>query len=115
MQLYRIPFLKFVVILALENDLTDLKRISVFFRFLNRDRSFYLCLYELFLQITLIVLTAALFVMSLYDMIFSKREGGDPTKVTVPVEARTYGNPGFRERRVPANSKYTHPPSQLSM
>lgn len=45
--------------------------------------------------------------MSLYDMIFSRREGGDPTKVTVPVEARTYGNPGFRERAgVPVNSKY---------
>lgn len=43
--------------------------------------------------------------MSLYDMIFSRREGGDPTKVTVPVEARTYGNPGFRERGVPISSK----------
>lgn len=46
--------------------------------------------------------------MSLYDMIFSRREGGDPTKVTVPVEARTYGNPGFRERGGPVSSKYSY-------
>lgn len=45
--------------------------------------------------------------MSLYDMIFSRRDGGDPTKVNVPVEARTYGNPGFRDRGVPVSSKYS--------
>lgn len=37
--------------------------------------------------------------MSLYDMFFARREGGDPTTVSVPVEATTYGNPGFREQR----------------
>lgn len=43
--------------------------------------------------------------MSLYDMLFSRREGGDPTKVNIPVEPRTYGNPGFRERGSTNNSK----------
>lgn len=36
--------------------------------------------------------------MSIYDMLFARREGGDPTNVAVPVEPTTYGNPGFRER-----------------
>ncbi|XP_025835985.1 uncharacterized protein LOC108739743 [Agrilus planipennis] len=54
-----------------------------------------------YIQILLIILTALLFVASLYDTFFSRKEGGDPTKaVTVPTEATTYGNPGFRERAV---------------
>lgn len=46
----------------------------------------------------LILLNAILFVMSLYDMLFARKEGGDPTKTAVSVESTTYGNPGFRER-----------------
>lgn len=39
-------------------------------------------------------------------MIFSKKDGGDPTKPVVPpVDSTTYGNPGFRER--PTNGNYT--------
>ncbi|CAH1105521.1 unnamed protein product [Psylliodes chrysocephalus] len=52
-----------------------------------------------YIQVLLIILNAALFVMALYDMFFARREGGDPTTVSVPVEATTYGNPGFRETR----------------
>ncbi|KAJ8919399.1 hypothetical protein NQ315_016492 [Exocentrus adspersus] len=52
-----------------------------------------------YIQILVIVLNSALFVMSLYDMFFARREGGDPTTVSLPVEATTYGNPGFREQR----------------
>lgn len=52
-----------------------------------------------YIQILLIILNAVLFVMSLYDMIFSRRDGGDPTKsVSIPVESTTYGNPGYRDR-----------------
>lgn len=52
----------------------------------------------IYIEILSIVLNSCLFVMSLYDMLFSKREGGDPTTVSMPVESTTYGNPGFRER-----------------
>lgn len=51
-----------------------------------------------YIQIMLILLNAILFVMSLYDMLFARKEGGDPTKTAVSVESTTYGNPGFRER-----------------
>ncbi|XP_063911673.1 uncharacterized protein LOC135128637 [Zophobas morio] len=51
-----------------------------------------------YIQILLIVLTVILFVMSIYDVLFARREGGDPTTVAVPMEGATYGNPGFRER-----------------
>ncbi|XP_019870455.1 uncharacterized protein LOC109598985 isoform X2 [Aethina tumida] len=51
-----------------------------------------------YIQILLIFLNCVLFVMSIYDMLFARREGGDPTNVAVPVEPTTYGNPGFRER-----------------
>ncbi|KAB0792879.1 hypothetical protein PPYR_12499 [Photinus pyralis] len=52
-----------------------------------------------YIQVLLIILNAVLFVMSLYDLIFSRRDGGDPTKsVSIPVEATTYGNPGYRDR-----------------
>lgn len=59
---------------------------------ITRGPSFYI-------QILLIFLEGTLFVMSLYDMLFSRRDG-DPTNVSMPVEATTYGNPGFRERGV---------------
>ncbi|GLV35357.1 uncharacterized protein CBL_01493 [Carabus blaptoides fortunei] len=53
-----------------------------------------------YIQVLLILLNAILFVMSLYDMLFSRRDGGDPTQVatTTVNDATTYGNPGFRER-----------------
>lgn len=51
-----------------------------------------------YLEILAIILNSALFVMSLYDMLFARREGGDPTTTAMPVEPTTYGNPGFRER-----------------
>ncbi|XP_066146673.1 uncharacterized protein [Euwallacea fornicatus] len=51
-----------------------------------------------YIEILSIVLNSCLFVMALYDMFFAKREGGDPTTAAVPVEATTYGNPGFRDR-----------------
>lgn len=31
-------------------------------------------------------------------MLFARRAGGDPTQVAAPMEATTYGNPGFRDR-----------------
>lgn len=46
-----------------------------------------------------IILNAILFIMAIYDMIFARRDGGDPTMpTTVPNEGTTIGNPGFRER-----------------
>ncbi|XP_017768407.1 PREDICTED: uncharacterized protein LOC108556708 isoform X2 [Nicrophorus vespilloides] len=54
-----------------------------------------------YIQIMLILLNSILFVMSLYDMIFARRDGGDPTTVTATTEATTYGNPGFRDRPNP--------------
>ncbi|KAJ3631335.1 hypothetical protein MTP99_012469 [Tenebrio molitor] len=51
-----------------------------------------------YIQILLIVLTVILFVMSIYDVLFSRRDGGDPTRVAAPLEGATIGNPGFRER-----------------
>ncbi|EFA01532.2 uncharacterized protein LOC656681 [Tribolium castaneum] len=51
-----------------------------------------------YIQILLIVLTVILFAMSVYDVLLSRREGGDPTRVAVPMEGATFGNPGFRER-----------------
>lgn len=49
----------------------------------------------------MIVVTVALFVMALYDVLFAFRTGGDPTE---PAEissapATTYNNPGFRDGR----------------
>lgn len=52
-----------------------------------------------------IILNSALFVMTLYDTLFARRDGGDPTKMSKPIEPTTYGNPGFRERRAPTNGK----------
>lgn len=58
-----------------------------------------------YIQIMLILLNSILFVMSLYDVIFTRRDGGDPTRVSTVVQPATYGNPGFRERAtIPASS-----------
>uniref|UniRef100_A0AAR5Q8Z7 MARVEL domain-containing protein n=2 Tax=Dendroctonus ponderosae TaxID=77166 RepID=A0AAR5Q8Z7_DENPD len=51
-----------------------------------------------YLEVLSIILNSCLCVMSLYDMFFSRREGGDPTTTSMPVEPTTYGNPGFRDR-----------------
>ena len=46
--------------------------------------------------------------MALYDVIFSRRHGGDPTMPQghdpTGEDATTYNNPGFRERRTNNNS-----------
>ncbi|CAG9762436.1 unnamed protein product [Ceutorhynchus assimilis] len=51
-----------------------------------------------YIEVLSILLNSSLFVMSLYDMFFARREGGDPTTMAMPVEPTTYGNPGFRDR-----------------
>ncbi|XP_022901530.1 uncharacterized protein [Onthophagus taurus] len=49
-----------------------------------------------YVQIMFIVLNAILFVMSLYDLIFSRKPGGDPTKEGItPTGGGTLENPGF--------------------
>jgi len=54
-----------------------------------------------YIQIMLILLNSILFVMSIYDVLFSRRDGVDPTRSAAPPkEPTTYGNPGFRERGV---------------
>jgi len=54
------------------------------------------------LQIVAIVLTIALFVAALYDVIYSRSPGGDPTMAldaSSPGSATTFNNPGFKEPR----------------
>lgn len=53
-------------------------------------------------QIGLIVLNFLLFVAAIYDLIFSRRLGGDPTishRDPSGVEATTFNNPAFKEKR----------------
>lgn len=53
-----------------------------------------------YLVIVSITLTMILCVLSLYDLMFSRRAGGDPTQVPQDVNgsrAITYDNPGYRE------------------
>ncbi|XP_067646591.1 uncharacterized protein [Eurosta solidaginis] len=62
---------------------------------ISRGVSFYL-------QIVAIVLTIALFLAALYDVLFSRRPGGDPTMsvdASSPASATTYNNPGYKEPR----------------
>ncbi|KAH8315729.1 hypothetical protein KR059_012810 [Drosophila kikkawai] len=62
---------------------------------ISRGISFYI-------QIVAIVLTVALFVAALYDMIYSRSPGGDPTMAldaASPGSATTFNNPGFKEPR----------------
>lgn len=58
----------------------------------TRGMSFYL-------EVVAVVLTISLFVMSLYDLMFSRRAGGDPTEApdVTGTRAITYDNPGYRE------------------
>lgn len=54
-----------------------------------------------YIQVLLILLNAILFVMSLYDMLFARKDGGDPTRIINESRmdsATTFGNPGFRDR-----------------
>lgn len=52
-----------------------------------------------YLEVVAVVLTISLFVMSLYDLMFSRRAGGDPTETpdVTGTRAITYDNPGYRE------------------
>lgn len=54
-----------------------------------------------YIQIAVIGLTIALFVASVYDMMFSRKPDGDPTMAidTSPANATTFNNPGFKEGR----------------
>ncbi|XP_015365211.1 PREDICTED: uncharacterized protein LOC107162715 [Diuraphis noxia] len=61
----------------------------------TRGESFYM-------QIGLIILNFLLFVAAIYDLIFSRRLGGDPTishRDPSGVEATTFNNPAFKEKR----------------
>ncbi|RVE52222.1 hypothetical protein evm_003141 [Chilo suppressalis] len=63
------------------------------------DRGYYLTRGEAFyVQIVCIVINSLLFIMSLYDALFSRRSGGDPTTAGEP-DATTINNPGFKEGR----------------
>jgi hypothetical protein len=59
---------------------------------ITRGLSFYLVVVG-------VVMTILLCVLSVYDLIFSRRSGGDPTEVPDVSGARaiTYDNPGYRE------------------
>ncbi|EDW72822.1 uncharacterized protein Dwil_GK16975 [Drosophila willistoni] len=55
-----------------------------------------------YIQIVAIVLSVALFVAALYDVIFTRSPGGDPTMAldaSSPASATTFNNPGFKEPR----------------
>lgn len=59
-----------------------------------------------FFQILLVILSIALVVVALYDVIFTLRVSGDPTKCEVTVaSATTINNPGYRETRSGKNCK----------
>lgn len=63
------------------------------------DRGYYLTRGEAFyVQIVCIVINSLLFIMSLYDALFARRTGGDPTSPGEP-DATTINNPGFKEGR----------------
>nr|XP_034836382.1 uncharacterized protein LOC117992773 isoform X2 [Maniola hyperantus] len=70
------------------------------------DKGFYLVRGEAFyVQIVCIVINSALFIMSLYDTLFSRRVGGDPTNpLGEPESGTTINNPGFKEGRVYGNN-----------
>lgn len=59
----------------------------------SRGFSFYLVVID-------VILTILLTVMSLYDLMFSRRAGGDPTTLPDITGSRaiTYDNPGYREQ-----------------
>ncbi|XP_073996197.1 uncharacterized protein [Rhodnius prolixus] len=62
---------------------------------ITRGESFYI-------QVVVIILTFLLFIASIYDLLFSRRLGGDPTlssRDPTGENATTYNNPGFKERK----------------
>ncbi|XP_075981903.1 uncharacterized protein LOC142980422 isoform X2 [Anticarsia gemmatalis] len=62
------------------------------------DRGFFVTRGEAFyVQIVSIVVNSILFVMSLYDTLFSRRVGGDPTNPLGEPDGTTINNPGFKE------------------
>ncbi|XP_004922680.1 uncharacterized protein LOC114242755 isoform X1 [Bombyx mandarina] len=64
------------------------------------DRGFYLKRGEAFyVQIVCIVINSVLFIMSLYDTLFSRRVGGDPTNPLGEPDSTTINNPGFKDGR----------------
>ncbi|XP_050438816.1 uncharacterized protein LOC126844572 [Adelges cooleyi] len=69
----------------------------------DRDNSYQVTRGESFyMQICLIILNFLLFVAAIYDLIFSRRMGGDPTishRDPTGVEATTFNNPAFKEKR----------------
>lgn len=58
----------------------------------------------IFWQVVSIILNFLLFIMALYDVIFLRRHGGDPTMPhghdPTGEDATTFNNPGFRDRRI---------------
>ncbi|XP_063384679.1 uncharacterized protein LOC134670789 isoform X2 [Cydia fagiglandana] len=61
------------------------------------DRGFRVTRGEAFyVQIVCIVINSLLFIMSVYDALFTRRSGGDPTHET---DSTTINNPGFKEGR----------------
>ncbi|XP_063366139.1 uncharacterized protein LOC134654600 [Cydia amplana] len=61
------------------------------------DRGFRVTRGEAFyVQIVCIVINSLLFIMSVYDALFTRRSGGDPTHET---DSTTIDNPGFKEGR----------------
>lgn len=55
--------------------------------------------YRFYFQIVSIVVNCVLFVMSVYDALFSRRAGGDPTNPLAAPEGTTINNPGFKDGR----------------
>jgi hypothetical protein len=55
--------------------------------------------FSFYLVVINVILTILLAVMSLYDLMFSRRPGGDPTSLPDISGSRaiTYDNPGYRE------------------
>ncbi|XP_069703315.1 uncharacterized protein [Periplaneta americana] len=75
----------------------------------DRENSYEVSRGEAFyIQVVSIVLNFFLFIMALYDVIFSRRHGGDPTMPDghdpTGEDATTFNNPGFRDRRINNNS-----------
>ncbi|CAB3252524.1 unnamed protein product [Arctia plantaginis] len=52
-----------------------------------------------YVQIVSIVVNCVLFVMSVYDALYSRRAGGDPTNPLAAPEGTTINNPGFKDGR----------------
>lgn len=57
--------------------------------------------YSFYMEIVVIVLNIALFIMCLYDFMMTKKAGGDPTMApdVTGSQATTYDNPGYREEQ----------------